>query len=118
MAIDPEYQSRKIGSFLTRAALKELPDTQLVLAFTRNPAIVKLVGGICSRLNLNQLGLNRLIPASYTGIEVINGTTYQMKRYSEPLFGTDDPADTEKYRELADTANALALIGIIDRNKL
>jgi hypothetical protein len=118
MAIHPKYQSRKIGSFLTRAALKELPGAKLVLTFTRNPAIVKLVGGICSGLNLNQLSLNRYIPASYTGIEVINGTTYQMKRYSEPLFGTDDPADTENYRKLADTANALAIIGILDRNKL
>lgn len=90
---DPDYQGKGLGFSMTQDFVDQCGPDRLI-AYTRNPAVLRLLGNCCGRMDiLDNEQLKYLLTIPHASIE--DGIAYHIDRYApNGLYGQDDPADS------------------------
>lgn len=93
VVVHPGVQQRGLGSLLVRAYVAAEQPRQL-LAYTRNPGVLRILGDAAEVPNIVAATDKVLLGSIAPHVEVIDDTAYHVGRYgAEGLYGGADPAD-------------------------
>lgn len=120
-AIDPAYQSKKLGSLMLQAFL-DGSDAEYISTYTRNPAVLRMIRTIAHTIypiNDDKM-LEKLAKNMPHAEQPTNDVVYHLHRYGAGgLYGGDDPANQpyftngtplkKMYHQLADPGTALVV---------
>lgn len=123
--VDPGLQGMHIGTTMLEK-LVEYENPDMLVTYTRNPAILKMISYVCGSLfpledNTELASISKLMPNAYVADD---GVVYHLNRYgADGLFKGFDPADgpfddtgialKERFAHLQNLAHALIVTGEI-----
>lgn len=93
--VDPRDQQRGLGQKLVAQTLEQYNPDGLI-AYTRNPAILKIAGQVSGLSDVLTHSDPALIAGAFPEVTVHDGILYHIDRYApDGLYGDFDPANRE-----------------------